>query len=125
MEKKKIRVRGLFRGCTINSTGIAMVKFVSPYEEISNYIKLIALQDYPMKLMSKGVDDEKFKLIGMMRLKDIVLKGIDGAQFVFKGDGIELPNINSFLDHEVYFAVSIDVPEDDADTEDDMDEEEE
>jgi len=100
-----LKVEGLFKGCNIAASGVASIKFRSAFAEITNYVNLVGMQDEDLILAVKDEIDGPFKKVGIMRLKSINFKGADGADFTFKGERIDLPNINSFLDKTVVFAV--------------------
>jgi len=106
MAKIKIhRVEGTFKGFNIASSGLATIKFRAPYSEIATYLNLIGLQDRDLILAVRESNDSKFQKVGIVRLKEIKFKGDDGADFIFKGEKMEIPTFDSFLDKVVVFAV--------------------
>ena len=102
---KILKVESTFKGFNIAGSGLATIRFRAPYSEIATYLNLIGLQDQDVVLAVKENDDAKFQKIGNVRLKEIKFKGEDGADFVFKGESMNVPTFNSFLDKVVTFAV--------------------
>lgn len=105
IKESKIKIEGLFKGFTIAANGLATIKFKAPYTEAQNYVQLIGVQDEDVILIAKESEAEKFQKIGVVRLKEIRIKGEDGAEFTFRGENMNIPLFNSFLDKTIIFKV--------------------
>lgn len=102
---KVIKLEGTFKGFSIASSGMATIRFKAPYSEIATYVSLIGMQEKEVTLAVKENENDKFQKIGEVKLKEIKFKGEDGADFIFKGESMEIPTFNSFLDKTVIFAI--------------------